>query len=563
MSDAVRQQLHELATAYAAGELHQSAYRARRAQLLDALAGLPPVTESLESTRPRVITPVPPQPSGSYRAPPVNLKPPPTPAPGAAPPAQRRGWWIGLAAILLVGAAGALWWQARTRPGALAAASAPTAPASSSTPTGADPATLVADFLSRGDWSDTALSQFNASWWRLSDAEVAAILTAPDSQDLRTAISAHLRERSALDPSAPIVLLARNLNVEIPAGTVTGYAPAAAAVSVTGEATGTPRVAAAKPATSEAPPAPAVAPANNAATNPASNPASNPPNKPPTIAPPAPRTVAGNPVVAPATSATAVTSAANPQTSADPCRSARRGLCHDSLPGGLEGPKLVLIGAGAFEMGSMAHPEEQPVHAVTIAKTFAVTINEISDAEYRAYCTQPGHECPKQPWEGEKRPVVNVSWSDAVDYAKWLSQATGQHYRLPTEAEWEYFARAGTHGDFWSDKPLDLSQAYFASAAAAPETPAELSQGGFSPNPWGLLHVAGNVREWVADAWLPNYDAAPADGSARTGADGLRVVRGGSYHDPLPKLRSAAREKLAEQTRDAYTGIRLVRELAP
>jgi formylglycine-generating enzyme required for sulfatase activity len=211
----------------------------------------------------------------------------------------------------------------------------------------------------------------------------------------------------------------------------------------------------------------------------------------------------------------------------------------------------------------MAHPEEQPVHQVMIARPFAVTINEISYAEYRAYCTQPGHECPKQPWDGEKRPVVNVSWNDAVDYAKWLSQATGEHYRLPTEAEWEYFARAGTTGDFWSGKPLDLSQAYFASAASAPDAPAELSQGGFNANPWGLLHVAGNVREWVADGWVANYEAAPADGSARAGSDELRVVRGGSYHDPLPKLRSAARDKLAAPTRDAYTGIRLVRELAP
>ena len=84
-----------------------------------------------------------------------------------------------------------------------------------------------------------------------------------------------------------------------------------------------------------------------------------------------------------------------------------------------------------------------------------------------------------------------------------------------------------------------------------------------SANSWKVKHVAGNVREWVADTWFENYNGAPADGSARVGSGPLGVVRGGSYRDPLPKLRSAAREKLDSSTKDALTGIRLVREIAP
>jgi formylglycine-generating enzyme required for sulfatase activity len=540
MSDAVRQQLHELATAYAAGELHQSAYRARRAALLDALVGLPPLSEGLESTRPRIYVPAPAQPSATE---PTR----PRPAATSPPPKGRGGWWIGLVVLVLAGSAIAFWWHAHAPAGEASAPNAAAAGGASSTPSVADPARLVADFLAQQDWSDNALSLFNASWWRLSDAQVASILTAPGTQELRTAIATHLHEHASLDPSAPLVLLARNLNVDIPAGTVSAFAPAPAG--------GT-------PATSEPSATPHTSATRTAATVPGAE-ASGSGSKGAPAPPAAPRPAAVNPIANAPASASPAPSAAPPQAASDPCRSARRGLCHDTLPGGVEGPKLVLINAGSFAMGSAAHPEEQPVHQVTIANPFAVTISEISFGEYRVYCTQPGHECPKQPWDGEKRPVVNVSWNDAVDYAKWLSQATGQHYRLPTEAEWEYFARAGTHGDFWSDKPLDLSQAYFASAASAPDAPAELSQGGFNANPWGLLHVAGNVREWVADSWSPTYEGAPTDGSARSGAGDLRVVRGGSYHDPLPKLRSAARDKLGEQTRDVFTGIRLVRELTP
>lgn len=268
------------------------------------------------------------------------------------------------------------------------------------------------------------------------------------------------------------------------------------------------------------------------------------------------------------TTPTAATAAASSQAAAnDPCRdyfaNQRHRFCHDTLAGGAAAPALAIIPAGSYSMGGVSNPEELPVHSVVIARPFAVTISEVSAAVYEQFCTQTGRNCPPQPWAAKDRPVVNVSWSDANAFAAWLSRLTGQHYRLPSEAEWEYFARAGSHGDYWADGPLNPGQAIFTSDSHSPETPAPADDDAVSPNKWSLKHVAGNVREWVADSWNDNYSGAPADGSARSGDDKFRVVRGGSYKDPLPKLRSAARVKLDANTRDTVTGFRLVREMAP
>ncbi|MGC1520174.1 MAG: SUMF1/EgtB/PvdO family nonheme iron enzyme, partial [Steroidobacteraceae bacterium] len=266
---------------------------------------------------------------------------------------------------------------------------------------------------------------------------------------------------------------------------------------------------------------------------------------------------------APASSAGAAAQAS----ASDTCRgyfsNPRHRLCQDTLAGGADAPRLAIIPAGSFTMGSGANADEQPAHTVTIARPFAVTINEVSFSDFERYCRQGGKSCPAQPWAGESRPVVQVSWQDANDYAKWLSQATGQHYRLPTEAEWEYMARAGSKGDFWADAPLDASQARFDTGSSAPPTTPADETMEVSANNWKVKHVAGNVREWVSDMWFENYNGAPTDGSARAGSGPLRVVRGGSYRDTLPKLRTAARDKLDMNTKDALTGIRLVREIAP
>jgi formylglycine-generating enzyme required for sulfatase activity len=155
--------------------------------------------------------------------------------------------------------------------------------------------------------------------------------------------------------------------------------------------------------------------------------------------------------------------------------------------------------------------------------------------------------------------MVNVSWEDARAYTDWLSQVTGAVYRLPSEAEWEYAARGGTTSEYTSregDKILPTDARFDA------DSPLPVNDRSVNANGFRLRHMYGNVREWVADAWSPNYRGAAADGTPYGGGgNAARVVRGGSYADDAYKLRSAARERLPVTSRDRKTGFRLVREV--
>jgi formylglycine-generating enzyme required for sulfatase activity len=576
VSESAIRELHELSAAHANGTLAPAAYRARRAQIIDGLVGLAPEVAAPEVTRPRpagstspvkVTGPVPVSPPR-----PAVTIPPIAKVPDLPEPRSSRGARLAIVIVAVVALAAGAWWFLRGQQGSkseVAVTHIAEPEPSSAAADQPSPDQMVTDFLSRDTWTDAAISAFNTSWWALSDAQVAPLLEQTSVKHLREAVSAKLAQKAAqaqsgaakLDPSAPLILLARNLNVAVPEEALFGY-PGATATKppVKGPA---PSAAAApaplpKPAVAEIPAktnAPGVQPSGSRDT----------PSAPGQTAAAQAASAATVPGVSSAASSPAV--AAAPVSANDSCRvyftNPRHRLCQDTLAGGAEAPRLAIIPAGSFTMGSSANADEQPAHLVTIARPFAVTINEVSFADYERYCRQAGKSCPTQPWSGESRPVVQVSWQDANDYAKWLSQVTGQHYRVPTEAEWEYMARAGSKGDFWTDAPLDASQARFnTDSSAPPTTPAEDTME-VSANNWKVKHVAGNVREWVQDMWFENYNGAPADGSAHLGSGPLRVVRGGSYHDTLPKLRSAAREKLDSNTKDAFTGIRLVRELAP
>ena len=238
----------------------------------------------------------------------------------------------------------------------------------------------------------------------------------------------------------------------------------------------------------------------------------------------------------------------------------RLNYCQDYLDSGDPAPLLVLIPGGSYMMGSSESAAEGPVHRVTLAHDFAMTAYEVSQSEFQRYCRAAGKDCPSQPWTRADDPVVNVSWRDAQDYAKWLSGATHQRYRLPSEAEWEYAARAGRTGLYPSGDALSPTDAYF-SMGETLSAPAPRSMR-FNANAWHLMHMVGNVREWVEDAWNPGFGGAPADGSARSQGDsGMKVVRGGCYADAAIKLRLTTREPLAADARDRCTGIRLVREV--
>jgi formylglycine-generating enzyme required for sulfatase activity len=155
---------------------------------------------------------------------------------------------------------------------------------------------------------------------------------------------------------------------------------------------------------------------------------------------------------------------------------------------------------------------------------------------------------------------VNVSWDDARAYADWLSEVTHHHYRLPTEAQWEYAARAGRTGLFPSGDALSATDAQF--SGPTKQTVAARRSQTFNANAFRLLHTVGNVREWVEDPWIPNFSGAPGDGSAAKSAQSAsRVVRGGSYADGAMRLRLSMREGLPLTTRDVITGFRIAREL--
>ena len=169
--------------------------------------------------------------------------------------------------------------------------------------------------------------------------------------------------------------------------------------------------------------------------------------------------------------------------------------------------------------------------------------------------------------QGNDHPVVCVSWNDAKAYAQWVSQTTGKTYRLLSEAEREYVARAGNSTAFWWGKTINTEQAnydgnysYNGSSKGKYRKPT-MPVNSFKPNPFGLYNVHGNVWEWVEDVWHDNYNGAPPDGSAWTtgGDQSLRVLRGGSWNDIPAYLRSASRDRDAPVSRGNNTGLRLAR----
>ena len=202
-----------------------------------------------------------------------------------------------------------------------------------------------------------------------------------------------------------------------------------------------------------------------------------------------------------------------------------------------ECPEMVVVPAGSFMMGSPASEagrdaDEGPQHRVTIARPFAVGKFEVTFAEWDA-CVAAGG-CKHMPGDERggrgKRPVTNVSWDNITkEYLPWLSPRTGKAYRLLTEAEWEYAARAGTttryaFGDTISKSQAQYSESILGSAGRTVEA------GSFPANRFGLHDMHGNVWEWVQDCWNGSYNGAPSDGSAWTTRDcSLRVLRGGSW----------------------------------
>jgi formylglycine-generating enzyme required for sulfatase activity len=225
--------------------------------------------------------------------------------------------------------------------------------------------------------------------------------------------------------------------------------------------------------------------------------------------------------------------------------------------------ELVVVPPGAFDMGSTDAASEAPVHRVTIAKPFAIGRREATFAEWDQ-CVAAG-ECKYSPsdhgWGRGDRPVIDVSWDDVKDFLKWLSQTTGQTYRLPSEAEWEYAARGGTQSPYWWGKDVGTDHARCEDCGGDPAR-RPVPTGSFRPNAFGLYDTAGNAAEWVQDCWNPNYKGAPNDGSAWNGGDcTLHVLRGGSFANKANFIRSAARFRYDANVRYYANGFRVARDL--
>jgi formylglycine-generating enzyme required for sulfatase activity len=233
-------------------------------------------------------------------------------------------------------------------------------------------------------------------------------------------------------------------------------------------------------------------------------------------------------------------------------------------------PEMVVIPAGEFTMGtspteSGRNDAEGPQRKVTFAARFAVSKFDVTFADWEA-CVTAG-ACPHV-GDGDfgagTRPVINVNWGEAQQYVAWFSKVTGRPYRLLTEAEWEYAARAGTATAYYWGDEIGTGNANCNGCGSEWDNEETSPAGSFKPNAFGLYDMAGNVFQWVQDCYHDNYNGAPTDGSAWTGGDcGRHVVRGGSWVDRPPFLRAAHRLRFSAAFRLSNLGFRIGRTLIP
>lgn len=233
-------------------------------------------------------------------------------------------------------------------------------------------------------------------------------------------------------------------------------------------------------------------------------------------------------------------------------------------------PEMVVMPAGEFVMGSPPteegrYPNESPQHLITIAKPFAVSKFAVTFADWDA-CVSVGG-CPHVSDSGfgrGTRPVVNVRWEEAQQYAAWLSKMTGRPYRLLTGTEWEYAARAGSATAYsWGDQ-IGQGNANCTHCGSQWDGLQTSPVGSFKPNAFGLYDMAGNVWQLVQDCYHDDYNGAPTDGSGWiTGVCHDPVVRGGSWETDPRELRSARSSKFSDDDQDFHIGFRLGRTLSP
>ena len=226
-------------------------------------------------------------------------------------------------------------------------------------------------------------------------------------------------------------------------------------------------------------------------------------------------------------------------------------------------PEMVVAPSGEFTMGATDTEYEKPPHKVTIAKPFAIGRHEVTFAQWDACVAAKAckADIDDHGFGRAQAPVIDVSWDEAQAFLKWLSAQSRKSYRLPSEAEWEYAARAGSRSAYSWGAAVGSGKANCSDCSPTPPL-ATLPVGSFRPNAFGLYDTAGNAAEFVDDCWNATYKGAPADGSAwHTGQCQLRVLRGGAFGTKANSARSSARFRYDRDVRYYTNGFRVARDL--
>jgi formylglycine-generating enzyme required for sulfatase activity len=236
-----------------------------------------------------------------------------------------------------------------------------------------------------------------------------------------------------------------------------------------------------------------------------------------------------------------------------------RGL-RESLESGSCAPEMLLIPAGNFQMGaSNAYDDEKPVHKVNM-EAFYIGRYEVTFEEYDHFCEQTQREkISDNGWGRGKRPVINVSWHDAMAYTKWLSAQTKQEYRLPTEAEWEYSARAGSSSRYSWGESIGSNKANCLNNASGDKYEHTAPVGSFPANAFGLYDMTGNVEEWTCSKKTDTYTGSETQCTGN--ALGTVVLRGGSWNSNADYCRVSNRVRNLKANWVNHFGFRVVRTL--
>ena len=554
--------LRDLSRAYALGALDRATYRRQRHELLTRIVAGQLAVQPYQAPEPeqRTVFPYDDDEGDTTQeilAPLVASKP--------MVAHKRTVPWLPILGLLALGAACVAYFLLHA-----ADTAGPSTPASAAnTPTTSDPLTM---FLAANQWHSPQLEALSVRWDELDEASRARLRSAPAMRRLSDKALEQMQSENALitlgdaeealTTQQQLLDLMDRLGVEDQrlrrareawraasadfARKRVAQAERKAASMATVAAVAT-AAAEPAPATMEAPPTAAAAETPTPAV-PTAAPAD------PAASQAAKVTKLAVPTAKPGAAAPAV-KAARGNCKASLAKT-RRPYCQDTLAGVGKGPALVVLAAGQFEMGG-DNPAQQPRHTVKFERPFAIGLFEVSAAEFAQFCKATNTPCAAQPWNNPALPVVNLSWAAATAYVQWLSSSSGANYRLPSEAEWEYAARAGSTTAYPFGEEILPSHARY-SFKATESTPLAANDRSINRNDFKLYHMLGNVREWVADAWHTTYTNASADGSAQRGGDGRHVVRGGSYADRAAALRSAARVALVA-TGDQFTGFRVAR----